>query len=74
MTKEEFVAKAEAKHGIGTYGYDKVPSIVCSNDKVEILCYKHGYFTQRSSAHYSQGQRCPKCAKEHLWEDRKSVV
>lgn len=72
MTKEEFVAKAEAKHGIGTYGYDKVPSIVCSNDKVEILCYKHGYFTQRSSAHYSQGQRCPKCAKEHLWDKREN--
>lgn len=70
MTKEEFVAKAELKHGVGTYGYDKVPNIVGCNEKVEILCYKHGYFKQRASAHYCQGQGCPECAKEHLWDKR----
>ena len=70
MTKDEFVAKAELKHGIGTYGYDKVPNILGCNEKIEILCYKHGYFKQRASAHYSQGQGCPDCAKEHLWDKR----
>ena len=71
MTKDDFISKSEATHGVGAYGYDKVPSIFGSKEKIEILCHKHGYFLQRASAHYCQKQGCPHCAKEHLWDKRK---
>lgn len=69
MVKENFIAKSEAKHGVGTYDYDKIPLVVLSNQKVQIKCPKHGYFFQRASAHYS-GQGCPQCGKEKLWDNR----
>ena len=65
MTKEEFVAKAESKHGVGTYGYDRVPSIVGSHQTVEIFCHKHGYFSQMATLHCARGHGCRKCYNEN---------
>lgn len=65
MTKEEFVAKSEAKHGVGTYGYDRVPNIVGSHQIVEIFCPKHGYFSQMATLHCTRGHGCRKCYNEN---------
>ena len=38
-TKEEFVEKANIKHGIGRYNYDQV-IYISAMDKVRIMCNK----------------------------------
>lgn len=58
-TKEEFIEKAEAVHGRGTYDYSKVV-YVNNNTKVEIVCPKHGSFWMLPRVH-TAGHACPKC-------------
>lgn len=57
-TQEEFINRATLLHG-GKYLYDKV-SYTCMDEKVEIICPKHGSFYQRPYDHL-QGHGCPKC-------------
>jgi len=59
MTKEEFIEKSLATHG-EKYIYDKVPSTFKANDKVAIICPKHGEFLQTARSHYRR-TGCPKC-------------
>ena len=59
LTLEEFIKKANKKHGIGTYDYSKV-NYIDSQTKVEIICPKHNSFYQIPTSHL-QGTGCPIC-------------
>lgn len=60
MDKEEFIEKARKVHG-NKYDYSKVV-IKKSDDKVCIICPKHGEFWQTVSAHL-RGRGCIMCSK-----------
>ena len=71
MKKEEYIAKAEAVHGKGSYDYSKLPDNknIKSHAKICIICHEkdendieHGEFLQNSYDHLS-GHGCKKCAK-----------
>lgn len=62
-TTEQFVSKAQEKHG-NAYDYSLV-KYVNNNTKVKIRCRMHGIFEQRASSHLS-GVGCPKCFNESL--------
>jgi len=59
---EDFVTKATAVH-CGAYDYSKVE--LDGQNKVTILCPKHGEFKQKPSSHMS-GRGCPACGKEAI--------
>lgn len=67
MTKEVFIEKAVKVHG-DKYDYSHV---VCNGifNKVDIVCKKHGLFSQRLSAHIHEKMGCRKCGN-----DRQSVA
>lgn len=57
---EEFIEKSNNKHG-GKYDYSIVT--FCNlQEKINILCLQHGYFSQTASSHIN-GNGCPACAK-----------
>ena len=58
MTTDVFINKANLIHG-GKYDYSNV-KYVGSNNKIIILCSKHGKFEQNPSNHL-MGQGCPIC-------------
>jgi hypothetical protein len=58
MTQEQFIQLASKKHN-NFYDYSKV-SYVHSQQKVIIICNKHGEFSQRPSSHLD-GTGCPIC-------------
>ena len=58
LTKEEFIERAELRHG-DRYGYNEV-DYINSETPVKILCQKHGIFEQRADAHI-QGSGCYRC-------------
>lgn len=74
MKKEEYIAKAEAVHGKGSYDYSKLPDeVICksgSQYKIPIICPIHGEFEQNPCDH-SRGHGCPKCSCE---KSKKSYV
>jgi very-short-patch-repair endonuclease len=57
-TTADFIKEAKEIHG-NKYDYSKVEYIK-SNQKVKIICQKHGLFEQAPSNHL-QGNGCPKC-------------
>ena len=57
---EKFVMDSIKVHG-DTYNYDTV-IYTGSNEKVKIICKKHGDFMQRASTHL-EGHGCPICKK-----------
>lgn len=59
FTLEDFIKKSKEVHG-DTYDYSDV-QYVTSQEKVNIICPKHGTFRQIPNKHL-MGQRCPKCA------------
>ena len=61
MTKEEFIAKANAKHGL-IYDYSKV-EYKGNKFPVCIICPIHGEFWQIPNVHLN-GSKCPKCSNE----------
>lgn len=63
-----FIEKARKVHG-DCYDYS-CSNYINANTKIEIICEKHGKFSQLPRKHLS-GQRCPECAKSVLNEDRK---
>jgi len=65
LTKQEFEAKARKIHG-DIYIYNSVV-YVNNSTPVDILCRKHGIFSQTPS-HHLCGQGCRKCAFEMLSE------
>ena len=58
LTKEEFIKKAIAVHG-DVYDYSEVV-YVRWDEKVKILCSKHGMFAQTPNSHLS-GKACLEC-------------
>lgn len=67
---EEFIKKAITKHG-NKFNYDKV-KYTKSNEKVTIICLKHGDFNQKPNDHLN-GQGCPSC-RESKGEKRISDI
>ncbi len=68
QTTETFIEKAKAIFG-DKYDYSKVVYNK-SNQKVTIICKKHGEFEQTPS-HHLQGEQCPICAKEEALEQKR---
>lgn len=62
---QEFIARAINTHG-DKYDYSKV-TYTDHNDKVTIICPKHGEFKQTPASHLS-GSGCPTCATERIAE------
>lgn len=65
-----FIKKAEKTHN-NKYDYSKVVYNKMQ-DKVEIICPKHGCFTQSMSKHISKKQGCPICAIEERSQKQRS--
>ena len=61
LTKEEFIERAKEIHG-NKYDYSKV-EYKNTNNKICIVCPKHGEFTKTVMNHLL-GQGCPICSKE----------
>jgi len=61
---EDFIKKSREKHG-DRYDYSKV-DYKGDNIKVDIICSKHGVFSQRPG-HHKEGSGCPIC-RESLGE------
>ena len=59
LTNEEFIQKANSKHG-NKYYYSKV-NYIDNRTKLIIICKEHGEFEQVPNSHLS-GHGCPKCA------------
>lgn len=59
ITEEEFLVRANKVHG-GKYSYPNL-HFDTIKDKIEIICNKHGLFTQEVSSHL-RGVGCPKCS------------
>ena len=76
LTTEEFIEKARAIHG-DKYDYSKVV-YKTSQEKVIIVCPKHGEFLQRPNCHLN-GAGCPKCCNntkktaESFIEDARAI-
>jgi hypothetical protein len=60
-TLDDFLSKAKAVHK-DRYDYSKV-SYKSSRESVEIICRKHGMFSQRADAHLA-GQDCKRCSNQ----------
>ncbi len=59
LTREEFIARAEAVHGKGKYDYSEA-EYVDARSKIKIICYEHGPFMQNAGKHM-YGSGCPTC-------------
>lgn len=66
------VTQADKVHGEGRYDYSLIreKDITFSN-KLNILCYIHGVFKKRKSAHVTDREGCPHCSANRLRELRK---
>ena len=56
----EFLKKVKKVHN-GKYSYSDAPNFNGMHSKIEIICPKHGVFTQLAYDHLA-GHGCPKCA------------
>ena len=65
-TTEEYIEKAKLVHG-NKYNYNKTKYIKAQN-KVIIICPKHGEFEQVASGHITSGYGCPMCKYINLSE------
>lgn len=61
LSKEEFIENSRIVHG-KKYNYDYV-EYIDNKSLIEIICPKHGSFTQKPSTHMS-GSACPDCSHE----------
>lgn len=59
MNNESFIMKSKKVHG-DKYNYSNV-CYKSSKIKVDIICRKHGIFSQRPCDHINQKHGCPKC-------------
>jgi transcription elongation factor Elf1 len=69
-TNDEFIIKSKAKHG-NLYDYSNT-KYIHSQQKVEIICSKHGSFIQRPSDHLD-GAGCKKCATIKMIEKQRKT-
>jgi len=68
QTKEQFIEKANKKHN-HYYDYSLI-SYTKAQNKVKILCPKHGEFEQQPNNHLF-GQGCIKCMGDRVSKSRK---
>ena len=61
LTQDEYIKKANVKHN-NFYDYSDVV-FTTVNNKINIICPKHGVFTQNAANHLN-GNKCKKCAME----------
>ena len=66
---EKWIEKAKKVHG-DKYDYS-VSKYTKATESIDIICKKHGLFTQRASDHLS-GYGCPKCGYEKVSADLSS--
>lgn len=70
LTTQEFIERAKNVHGdkysYATTIYNK------SKEKVEIICLKHGPFTQRPNDHISDKNGCPSCKSEVIGDSKRN--
>ena len=75
LTSDEFIEKANKKHGKGTYDYSKVKYVNC-NTEVIIICHNHEEpyeFKQIPSKHLV-GHGCPICGVQKRAKERMSSL
>ncbi|MDR0599871.1 MAG: hypothetical protein LBG84_07320 [Treponema sp.] len=65
--KERFLAAAREMHG-DKYDYSKVGDITSQNQKITIVCPRHGEFAQRVAVHL-KGSGCLPCGNEKKSRD-----
>lgn len=63
LTQQELIDRFHAAHG-NSYDYSLV-SYISSKHKVDIVCNRHGVFSQLPLIH-ANGHGCPKCANESV--------
>ena len=68
ITQDDFIERAKIKHN-NKYDYS-LTKYVNSITKVKIICPVHGVFEQKPM-HHVNGEGCPECAKERLFNSRK---
>ena len=75
MTKEEFIEKANKKHGVGRYDYSEVEYINSETD-VWITCHNHEtpYRFHQKPSHHLQGRGCYLCGLKTLSEKLKMTL
>jgi hypothetical protein len=71
LTEEEFIKKSLLVHG-ERWNYSKVVYGRNNYDLVEIICNRHGSFTQRPWAHL-RGQGCPKCVNNKIMKTEEFI-
>lgn len=64
LTNKEFISRAIKAHG-NEYDYSLV-EYVNGRTNVNIICEKHGIFSQNPRHHTEKKSKCPKCANEQL--------
>lgn len=70
LTKEEFIKKSNKVHN-NKYNYELV-DFKYNDDKVKIICPKHGIFEQYVTHHFGKRKLgCPKCSYNKRSEDRR---
>jgi predicted nucleic acid-binding Zn-ribbon protein len=62
MIKQEFLTRAYQKHG-NKYDYVLVPDTFMVDDRISIICPKHGRFKQTGTGHMV-GQGCSDCGRD----------
>lgn len=65
ITRNEYICRAQAIHGTNKYCYDRL-IFNGIEEKVEVVCFKHGLFFPRASNHLYHASGCPECKKEKL--------
>ena len=68
LTNEEFILKAEMKHG-KQYDYSKINYTGLVN-KINIICSIHGEFTVKAINHINHKAGCPTCAADKKINDK----
>lgn len=64
LTGEDFIKRANNVHG-DEYDYSLVNYVNCRSN-VNIICKKHGIFSQNPRHHVEKKSNCPKCINEML--------
>ena len=60
ITREQFIVESNKKHN-NRYDYSLVEELTSINNKVKIICKKHGVFEQNAYSHMRDKCGCPNC-------------
>lgn len=65
LSNNEFIRRSKKRYGQNTLGYDRC-NYKGKTKKVELFCYKHGYFEVVAGTHLSCGTGCPRCSQSRM--------